>query len=56
MVEVVLKAKVSAADDNDVTLEFGSTQADMWFSGNGKVQRLLKLKEKDKVEIIIRKM
>ena len=56
MVEVKLKAKVDTADENDVTLEFGSTQADMWFSGNGKIQKLLKLKINDKVEVIIRKV
>jgi hypothetical protein len=55
VVEVKLKAKACYVNENDVSLEFGSTQAEMWFSGNGKIQKLLKLKNNDKVEITIKK-
>ena len=56
MVEIKLKAKVDFVDENDVTLEFGSTQADMWFSAGGKIQKVLKLKPKDRIEITIKKV
>jgi len=53
--EIKLKAKAEVTK-HDVSLEFGSTQADMWFSGYGKIQKTLKIKDDDRVEIIIRKM
>ena len=39
----------------DVEIEFGQTQAEMWFSGRGTVQRKLKLKDGDKVKVTIEK-
>lgn len=54
--EVKLKAKIHYADENDVSVEFGATQADMWFSANGKIQKSLKLQKGDKIEITIKKV
>ena len=54
--EIKVKAKVDFADENDISLEFGSTRADMWFSGSGKIQRALQLKQGDRVEIMIKKL
>jgi len=39
-----------------IEIEFGRTQAELSFSPFGSIQRKLKLKEGDKVEVIIRKV
>ena len=55
MKEVKLKAKVSGITMDTVYLEFGRVQAAMNFSDEGKIQRTLRLKEDDEVQVIIRK-
>jgi len=55
MNEVSLKAKAFPSK-NKINFEFGRTQAGMWISSKGKAARQLKLKEGNKVEILIRKL
>lgn len=56
MVAKTIKGKVKYVGSDDVEIEFGQTQANMDFSANGGIQRLLKLKEDDRVEVTIKKV
>ena len=54
MKEIKLKAR-AIVDAEQVILEFGRAQATMEFSARGKMQRKLRVKDKDILEIMIRK-
>ena len=59
MKEVKIKGKVEMdryLHDVEIDIEFGKTQAGMNFSKNGTIQRKLRLKHNDKVEVVIRKI
>ena len=53
--EVTLKAEAEIIG-SEINFEFGRVQAGMWISPTGKTARKLKLKDGEKVEIIIRKL
>lgn len=54
--EVILKAKVEIGFGSEINFECGRTQATMSISKTGTAARKLKLKNGERVEIIIRKI
>jgi len=55
MEKVKLNAEVVSADHSKVEFEFGRVQAKFSMSGSGGIQRKLKLKEGDKINLTIEK-
>ncbi|KKK46898.1 hypothetical protein LCGC14_3160680 [marine sediment metagenome] len=53
--EAKVKCKVFAVSDNSVGIEGGRTQLELDFSSKGTIQRKLKLKKGDAVELVIKK-
>ncbi|KYK27420.1 hypothetical protein AYK26_06975 [Euryarchaeota archaeon SM23-78] len=52
---IELEAYVDDISGKEVNLEFGATQANMSFSETGSIQRKLRLKPRDVVQILIMK-
>jgi len=53
--KIVLDAKVVDVDSSEINFEFGRVQAWFSISGSGGLQRKLKLKEGDKINLTIEK-
>ena len=56
MMEVILKAKTEIGFGSEINFDFGRVQSEMSISKTGKAARKLRLKNEEKVEIIIRKL